>query len=119
MGSTQLCTRELHLFARPIYAPCMGDPLAANIAALRRHLDLNQADFAELVEGGQSGVSKWEAGKIRPDAIPLDNMARLAGVSLSRFMKEPWLAPVAQEADQPPVLSASAGETVDITQLDL
>ncbi|BEV00102.1 XRE family transcriptional regulator [Novosphingobium olei] len=63
--------------------------LAANIAALRKHLGLNQTAFAELVGSKQANVSKWESGT-QPDALPLAKMATEAGVTLAQFMEEAW-----------------------------
>lgn len=96
----------------------MGNPvLAANISALRKHLGLKQAAFAELIGVDQSYVSKWERGSI-PSAVPLAKISEAAGCPLDRFMKEPW-APNKPAANGSPALPSNDDGVVEIQKLDL
>lgn len=86
-----ICSQELDYSLGRRYALRMSDTtLARNIAALRRHLGMTQADFAKEVGSAQANVSKWEKGGIQPDAIPMGEMARLAGTSVKDFTAKPW-----------------------------
>lgn len=76
----------------------MNDQLARNIRALRKHLGLNQAAFAEMVDSSQANVSKWENGTV-PESDPLERMAGLAGCSISEFKRHPWKASTPRGVD--------------------
>lgn len=96
--------------------------IGANIAALRRHLGLKQAAFAELVGADQSYVSKWETKGQVPSTRPLAKMAELAGTPVDDFLDQPWTPPIdlrAVTSDQPKTFSVDGGEAVEIIQLDL
>lgn len=83
-----ICTRELAVISRSIYAPCMSTILAANIKTLRSRLGMNQAQFAERISAQQSYISKWERGMV-PDGRHLAIMAGLAGMTYAQFESEP------------------------------
>lgn len=115
--SNEICIRELAARALPSYALCMErSVLARNIAALRKHLGDNQAEFAMRIGAHQSYVSKWETKGVEPDTRPLAHMANLAGVPVNEFIDEPWQPAV---PDLPPTVSASDGETAEVPSLDL
>ncbi|CAN5278591.1 hypothetical protein BH11PSE5_BH11PSE5_30700 [soil metagenome] len=100
--------------------------LSSNILALRRHLNLNQTAFAELVGSQQASISRWEKGSDEPSARPVGRMAELAGCSVDAFYDVPWSArtaqvgkpPAAIASDQTPTVAAET-DTVDIVRLDL
>lgn len=129
MIASGLCTRELA--TRPLhgYALRMQTTLAQNILALRNHLGLTQVSFAEKVGVPQSYISKWEKLNKVPETASLETLAELARTSTRRFRDEPW-APgsetteikslaIDKAPDRLPTRSASLGETVEITVLDL
>lgn len=98
-----------------------SETLARNIAALRRHLGMTQAEFAKRVGSAQANVSKWEKGGTQPDAIPMGEMAGLAGVSVKDFAEKPW-GPKGNAKDiTPPTLDDLAAEHgwVLIDEIDL
>jgi transcriptional regulator with XRE-family HTH domain len=100
--------------------------LARNIAALRGHLGLKQAPFADALGVNQSYISKWETKNIEPSTRSLAQMAELAEVPINDFINKPW-TPLADRSpmvnvspDQPPIRNASIDDgTVEITALDL
>ena len=60
--------------------------LGERIKALRRELELTQAQFSALLGTSQPTVSRWETGLFKPqDTGFLQRMANMAGVSLSEF----------------------------------
>lgn len=110
------------MLASPDYASGMaGTILSGNILALRSHLDLTQAAFAERIGSQQSYISKWEKQDIEPEAKPLATMAKLAGVDVETFMTKPWERPPRRSAvsDHQPTRSADGGQAVEIMALDL
>lgn len=93
--------------------------LASNIVALRNHLGLKQAPFAEMLNSDQPNVSKWERGVV-PGGLALTKLAKLAGCSVDDFVDKPWKPRLIVTApDTAPNRDASSGETVEIIQLDL
>lgn len=116
----KICTRALALPARREYAWRMAWPVIhSNIAALRSHLGLKQAAFADEIGADQSYISKWERS-VMPGPRHLAKMAEMAGVSVDRFIDEPWVAPApAARSDYLPTRSADAGETAQLLRLDL
>ncbi len=102
------------------YALCMPTTLANNIRAVRHHLGLNQAEFAEEIASQQSYVSKWEGKGIVPDAAPLERIAELAGTTISKLRSEPW-KPQGEPGQVVVSVPAEDGEepkTVDIEVID-
>lgn len=97
-----ICLEELAKRATFGYASRMaGDILSRNITTLRRHLGKNQTDFAEMVEAGQSDVSKWESKGIVPGGPSLALLVELAGVRVHDFLERRW---------QPSMLEKRKGE---------
>lgn len=119
-----ICFQELEFPATAGYASRMEPKiLARNIAALRRHLGMNQTDFADLLGNQQANVSKWETKGVEPGAMPLSAMAEHAGVSVKQFSEIPWTAPTAPTKAVPktPTLEDLAAEQgwVLIEEIDL
>lgn len=116
-----ICSQELDYSSASRYALRMSGPtLAKNIAALRRHLGMTQADFAKRVGSAQANVSKWEKGGPQPEAIPMAEMAQLAGVSVKEFSTEQWV-PAGQAMPAPTTIDEIAAEHgwVLIDEIDL
>lgn len=65
--------------------------LASNVAALRKHLGLNQTDFGERLGTQQANVSKWESKGVEPGGEFIEAMAEMAGISAREFRNEMWL----------------------------
>ena len=64
--------------------------LGERIKALRRELELTQAQFSALLGTSQPTMSRWEAGLFTPqDSAFLQRMAEMAGVALSEFRYGP------------------------------
>jgi phage repressor protein C with HTH and peptisase S24 domain len=113
--------------------------LSQNVTALRKHLKLNQASFAEMLGSDQPNVSKWETKNVTPGSSFLSKMAELAGCSAAAFIDNAWSPETTKQAspqnvqegrrvaaghssrspEQPMVHTADAGEVVGILQLDL
>ncbi len=91
--------------------------LSANIRSLRAALGLNQTQFAERLNTSQPNITKWERG-VTPGGEHLAMLAEMAQTTAGDFLSRPW-EPKAQQTDHPPILSADAGDTVEIIQLDL
>ena len=95
--------------------------LASNIRALRDHLGLNQAAFAERFGSKQFQVSKWEAGQ-EPAGRTLADLASAAGVAVGDFIDKEWSA---SDAKRTHPANARAGrasapdDVVEIVSLDL
>lgn len=86
-----LCAHELEAPQPISYALRMTTSfLATNIAALRRHLGMNQTQFAEAVEGRQPAVSKWESGADEPSPRSMGKIAELAGCTVSQLFDTIW-----------------------------
>jgi len=99
----------------------MTSILSGNIAALRKHLGMNQGAFAAAVGSEQPNVSKWESqGKV-PTGAPLARMAELAGVSVHEFVSRSWSPPgkAIVAPDHMPTRSADGGETAKVMRMDL
>lgn len=89
--STILCACELDAIAPMGYALRMTTSfLATNIAALRRHLGMNQTQFAEAVEGKQPAVSKWESGADEPSSRSMGKIAQLASCTVDDLIDALW-----------------------------
>ena len=83
--------QELELPAELGYASRMTETtLVQNIVALRRHLGLNQSDFADLLGTQQANISKWEKKGVEPSGPYIEAMAEKAGVSAKAFRLVPW-----------------------------
>lgn len=117
----EICPQALAPVVLPNYAVRMAGQsyLGANIAALRKHLGLKQAAFAELLGTEQANISKWERGA-EPKPQMLEKLAQKASRTIAEFSNEPWkpLQSVAK-ADQLPTRSVDAGETAQLLRLDL
>lgn len=116
-----ICLQELDYSQGARYAWRMErSPLAQNIASLRRHLGMTQSDFAKQVGSAQANISKWEKGGTQPEAVPMAEMAQLAGVSVKDFTSKPWV-PSGQALPQPTTIDEIAAEHgwVLIDEIDL
>lgn len=106
--------QELDCRSRIDYASRMTNKtLAENIAALRKHLGVNQDVFAESVGTAQANVSKWENGKTAPESVNLATLAEMAGVSGKDFVRKPWSPPITPPANVDPDLN---DDTADIQE---
>lgn len=106
---------------RPLnYASRMKNgALARNIAALRKHLGKNQADFAEMLEAGQPNVSKWESGQTVPEGENLSLIVELSGVGTRSFCDLPWTpASAASRSVSPAVSPEEFAAELGITLID-
>lgn len=117
IASTGICIRELETEPAAFMRPRMDDNiLGENVARLRKHLGLNQEEFADRVGSAQANVSKWEKQGITPNAAALTEVAALAGWPPARFLKERW------EPRTPPVERVAPTDdvaTVGIQYIDL
>lgn len=86
-----ICLPELGARSGVGYASRMkATTLALNIAALRRHLGLNQTEFGERLGTQQANVSKWETKGVEPSGEYIEAMAEFAEVSAREFRNVPW-----------------------------
>lgn len=121
--STALCIEALAQNRAFAYAPRMTrSTLSQNIAALRKHLGMNQEQFGEAVGSAQTNVTKWEGKGIVPSAAPLARMAELAECSVSAFVDRAWAPRSGRDMSSgraPTASPATDDNTVEITSLDL
>lgn len=61
--------------------------VAANIATLRKHANLTQADLGEKIGYSDKSVSKWERAEAIPDIYVLMQMAKLFDVTVDYMLK--------------------------------
>ncbi|MFZ5666930.1 MAG: S24 family peptidase [Pseudomonadota bacterium] len=64
--------------------------LSRNITALRQHLEMTQAEFADAMEVSQSDVSKWESRGTMPGGTSLALLVEKAGARVNDFLYKPW-----------------------------
>ncbi|GHV01252.1 hypothetical protein FACS1894211_10600 [Clostridia bacterium] len=62
--------------------------IAANIARLRRQLNLTQAELAEKLNYSDKAVSKWERAEGIPDVYILVQMSEIFGVTVDGLLSE-------------------------------
>lgn len=118
ISASGICTQALAGRTDLQYARRMGDKTVnSNVAALRKHLGLKQAAFAEQIEADQSYVSKWERD-VLPGPRYLARMAELAGVSVDDFIDKEW-RPNLRPSINAPIGQLEASDTVSIQKLDL
>lgn len=98
--------------------------LATNIASLRRHLGMNQTEFANAVEGRQPAVSKWESGADEPSPRSMGKIAELAGCTVDQLFDAIWrpggniVTPPLP--DVPPVRGAADGDgTISLRRINI
>lgn len=114
-----LCIPALECVEEGDYASRMGaGTIHSNVRALRKHLALKQAAFAELLNADQSYISKWERDVV-PGPRYLARMAELAATPVDKFMDEPWRPGAPAAAGTPRAVTVDAGEIVPIQKLDL
>jgi len=66
----------------------LRDILAKNIAYLRNHAGLTQAELAQMLNYSDKSVSKWERGDGIPDVAVLVQMAEIFHVTLDWLVTE-------------------------------
>ncbi len=66
----------------------LRDILAKNIAYLRNHAGLTQAELAQMLNYSDKSVSKWERGDGVPDVAVLVQMAEIFHVTLDWLVTE-------------------------------
>lgn len=62
------------------------NPLAANLAGLRKCHRYSQEEVAEKIGVTRQAVAKWESGETMPDILNCDALATLFGVTLDALV---------------------------------
>lgn len=62
------------------------DPLGSKLWHARWRRKLTQQDVAQALDVGQSTVSAWESGKVRPNVVALKRLAALLEVPLTELI---------------------------------
>jgi transcriptional regulator with XRE-family HTH domain len=88
--------RNTTLDIPPEFYRAHGMPMGhlKGLAALRKRMNLTQADLAEMLGVGQPTVQRWEAGKREPDLDQLVNLAVTLGVEPSALIDQNIAVPL-------------------------
>jgi len=101
---------RLWKFAGKVYSVLMAGDLSEKIKVIRNSLGLNQVEFAEKLNVGQSTVARWENGAV-PRGEKLQQIADLANTTVERLFGVSELIAASQH-DIPIVGYVGAGAEV-------